>query len=532
MKVGSLFSGIGGLEYGLERSGLVDQTSWMVEMDPYCCQVLRKNYPNAQILEQKIEEIDPETLPKVDIITAGFPCQPVSTAGKRKGVNDERWLWDEVWRFLDVLRPRYFILENVPGLLTANKGKAFERVIQDIAQSRLYNFEWAIVSARSVGAPHLRKRFFGVGSLADTIDSGQRTHEFGTEREGQENSEERRGRQVIEPGRQSSSDELGNSEHNGSSSTENRRGIGECSIQGGQGEEVQKIIDRESEGESKISRQEAELWMGDSSYGFPRWMARLGMKNVWSKDPNTWRTPTTMDKSNALKSASKIIQGKNTRPSGQPVQVSLAVEVAMEQIKDNPDLLEEYDEKIVNRPNLPPQKEFVDYLRSVTSAKDIKNRFKDTIPGSKIDHWFRYDNSGFSYPTIEHWNMIKPYLIPLQFDEEMTTIVEEDWHNDLEFPTASARDHKDTYGTVLTGSKTGDRKTLPLEIFRNMRDQVKDFAAWEFGMPRTLEEYPDRVARLKALGNAVVPECAELVGRLLKRSIEEDTVVFDNELLR
>jgi len=386
MKVGSLFSGIGGLEYGLERSGLVSGTEWMVEMDPYCCEVLRKNYPNTMILEQKIEDIDPSSLSKIDLLTAGFPCQPVSTAGKRKGVEDERWLWDEVWRFIDVLRPRYFILENVPGLLTANKGKAFERVITDISKSRLYNFEWTIVSAKSIGAPHLRKRFFGVGSLANANDSGYGTHRAESQREWEESDERRQEQSLIESSRQSSSSELGNSEHIGSSSIKNRGGIGERSLQGGQGEEVQEIINREFEGESEISREEAELWMGNSSYGFPRWMVRLGMKNVWSSD--------------------------------------------------------------------------------------------------------------------------------------------------LQFPTAAARDWKDTYGTVETGSKTSKRKTLPLEIFRNMRDQIKDFALWEYGMPRTMEDYDNRTQKLKALGNAVVPECAELVGRLLKRSIEEDTIVFDSELLR
>ena len=68
--------------------------------------------------------------------------------------------------------------------------------------------------------------------------------------------------------------------------------------------------------------------------------------------------------------------------------------------------------------------------------------------------------------------------------------------------------------------------------YKDVRDEIKDFAMWEYGMPRSIDDYPDRVNKLKALGNAVVPECAELVGRLLKRSIEEDTIVFDNELLR
>jgi len=238
MRVGSLFSGIGGFEYGLERSGLSTSCEWMIEMDEYCCSVLEKNFPNTLVLNNKVEDINPLDLPKIDILTAGFPCQPVSTAGNRKGVNDERWLWDEVWRFIDVLRPRYFILENVPGIFTANKGRAFERVIKDIAESRSYRFEWQVISARTVGAAHLRKRFFGVGTILNTeIKSSNETNQ------------------------QTSSL---------SKSREARLNIG-----AGYGRE-----------ESRFDREKAELWMGSTAYGFPRWMARLGLVNVWIENEN------------------------------------------------------------------------------------------------------------------------------------------------------------------------------------------------------------------------------------------------------
>ena len=104
------------------------------------------------------------------------------------------------------------------------------------------------------------------------------------------------------------------------------------------------------------------------------------------------------------------------------------------------------------------------------------------------------------------------------------------WTGNIEFPTAAARDWKETYGTVLTGSKTSKRKTLPLEIFRQQRDKIKDLALWEIGMPRSMGDYPDRKARLMALGNAVVPQCVELVGRLIKRADELGTMVFDVEI--
>lgn len=522
MRIGSLFSGIGGLEYGLERAELSTSCEWMIEMDDFCCSILQKNFPNTLIINDKVENIDPLDLPKIDILTAGFPCQPVSTAGSRKGVKDERWLWDEVWRFIDVLRPQYFILENVPGLFTANKGEAFERVIKDIAKSRSYRFEWQIISARTVGAAHLRKRFFGVGTLLNTESK--------------------------------SSNETNQSPSTISQSRETRLNIGA----GYRGKE------------SKIDRQEAELWMGSTAYGFPRWMARLGLVNVWSANLNKWRTPTTMDKKeDALKHATKLLQGKNTRSSGEPVQITLADQIAMEDIKNNPKLYEKYkDHKILKRPYLPKQKLFVDYLRSVTSIKELNQQTK--IKKTTIEHWFRYDEKGFSFPSLEDWETIKPLLKEIKFDKEMTTVESFEWSNNIEpFPTPASRDWKDTYdsntdpNTIVAGV-AAHKKTMPRNVFYRLKQQEEyptpsssehkyrlkgnsqasknlearsrrgelnaDYDVWEQGMPRSAGDYPKRKERLMALGNAVVPQCAELVGRMIKRSNELGTFVFDVDI--
>ena len=478
MRVGSLFSGIGGLEYGLERSGLSTSCEWMIEMDEYCCSVLEKNFPNTLIINKKVEDINPLDLPEIDILTAGFPCQPVSVAGSRKGVTDDRWLWDEVWRFIDVLRPRYFILENVPGLFTANKGKAFERVIKDIAKSRSYRFEWQIISARTVGAAHLRKRFFGVGTLGNSsIKSNVATNRSITTI-----SQERNTRK----------------------------------------DNVRETSGRQT---TRAARKKAELWMGSTAYGFPGWMARLGIRNVWSINVNDWRTPTTMDKKeDALKHATKLLQGKDTRASGESVQITLADQIAMEDIKNNPKLYEKYkDHMILKRPYLPKQKLFVDYLRSVTSVKELDEQTE--IKKTTIEHWFRYDDKGFSFPSLEDWETIKPLLKEIKYDKELSYVIKEDWTDSkVAFPTATARDWKDTYGTKV------ERNTLPLNIFKKLKEDIKDFSLWEYGMPRSMEDYPDRKARLMALGNAVVPQCVELVGRLIKRADELGTMVFDIDI--
>jgi DNA (cytosine-5)-methyltransferase 1 len=128
---------------------------WQCEIDPYCRKVLAKHWPDVHCYED-VRDID-EATPKVDLICGGFPCQPVSTAGRRQVEADPRWLWPEFARVIGLLRPRYVLVENVPGLLT--KGMGF--VLTDLS-SLGYDAEWGCVSAAALGAPHIRNRVFVV----------------------------------------------------------------------------------------------------------------------------------------------------------------------------------------------------------------------------------------------------------------------------------------------------------------------------------------------------------------------------------
>jgi DNA (cytosine-5)-methyltransferase 1 len=151
--VGSLFTGIGGLDLGLERAGMT--VRWQVERDPWCQRVLAKHWPDVPRYKN-VENVGVDLEP-VDLICGGFPCQPVSQAGQQKGTDDDRWLWPEFQRIVGLLRPRYVLVENVPGLFTANGGHAFGEVIGGLADSG-YDCEWSVLSAADVGAPHRRKR--------------------------------------------------------------------------------------------------------------------------------------------------------------------------------------------------------------------------------------------------------------------------------------------------------------------------------------------------------------------------------------
>ena len=167
MNVGSLFAGIGGFDLGFERAGM--RVSWQVEQDLYCRAVLARHFPDAARFED-IREVGAQNLPPVDLICGGFPCQDLSSAGRGAGLDGARsGLWSEFARIVCELRPRYVVVENVPALLTG-KGKRWDRapvgrVLGDLAEAG-YDAEWACLSAREFGAPHLRKRIWIVAYLA------------------------------------------------------------------------------------------------------------------------------------------------------------------------------------------------------------------------------------------------------------------------------------------------------------------------------------------------------------------------------
>ena len=176
LTVGSLFSGIGGLDLGLERAGM--QVIWQSEIDPYACKVLSKHWPQV-VNHGDIKRIQWGNVVRPDIICGGYPCQPFSLAGHRNGTDDPRHLWPWVLTAISELRPRYAILENVRGHLSLG-GLS---VVGDLA-SIGYDAEWRIVSAASVGANHRRDRIIivayphhaGIGtSRCDLDGNGQAT---------------------------------------------------------------------------------------------------------------------------------------------------------------------------------------------------------------------------------------------------------------------------------------------------------------------------------------------------------------------
>jgi len=138
-----------------------------------------------------------------------------------------------------------------------------------------------------------------------------------------------------------------------------------------------------------------------------------------------YRTPTSMDTNeDSMIYAAKILKGKVNRSSNQRVQITLSTDVAMEYLKNNPELIDQFDKPFMYRPNLPDKFKFIEYLKSQTTIKELVNN--TDIAKTKIEHWFRKDNC-FSYPSIDDWNKIKPLLKDIKFDKELTYEIEKDW---------------------------------------------------------------------------------------------------------
>lgn len=163
MKVGSLFAGIGGFDLGFERAGFT--VAWCVEWDKNAQAVLRKRFPNAKVYGD-IREVDPDSLEPVDIVCGGFPCQDLSVAGKRAGLAGERsGLFHDAMRIVRRLNPRLLVLENVPGLLSSNRGLDFATVLREVGQGwDCAEVGWRVLDSQYFGVAQRRRRVFVVGS--------------------------------------------------------------------------------------------------------------------------------------------------------------------------------------------------------------------------------------------------------------------------------------------------------------------------------------------------------------------------------
>lgn len=165
LKVASLFAGIGGICYGFKQSGA--KIVWANEIDKDACKTYRHNFGDKYLVEGDIKEIDPNSIPDIDILNGGFPCQAFSVAGYRKGFDDERGnLFFEITRILEVKKPRAILLENVKNLEGHDHGNTF-KVIKEQLELLGYHVHHKVLNTMEYGnVPQNRERIYIVGFLS------------------------------------------------------------------------------------------------------------------------------------------------------------------------------------------------------------------------------------------------------------------------------------------------------------------------------------------------------------------------------
>jgi DNA (cytosine-5)-methyltransferase 1 len=152
-----LFSGIGGFALAARWMGW--ETVQFVEIDEFCQKVLKKNFPNVPIFGD-IKQFDGTKYKgTIDIITGGFPCQPFSVAGKRKGIEDDRYLWPEMLRAIREIQPRHIVAENVRGIVNWERGMVFDKVQADL-EAQGYEVLPFLLPACAINANHRRDRIW------------------------------------------------------------------------------------------------------------------------------------------------------------------------------------------------------------------------------------------------------------------------------------------------------------------------------------------------------------------------------------
>jgi DNA (cytosine-5)-methyltransferase 1 len=177
MRHGSLFSGIGGFDLAAEWMGW--ENVFHCEINKFCQKILKQHFPGS-ILYEDIKATDfSQWKGKIDIVSGGFPCQPYSIAGKRKGDADDRHLWPEMLRAIREVQPRWVVGENVPGLINWNGGMVFKEVQTDLENAGLEVFPPITIPACSVGADHLRYR---VWIIAHAGGNGYQSGQFRNDR--------------------------------------------------------------------------------------------------------------------------------------------------------------------------------------------------------------------------------------------------------------------------------------------------------------------------------------------------------------
>jgi len=531
MRLGSMFAGIGGIELGLVRSGLVTDVKWQIDNDEFCTKILKKNFPDSLVLNKNVEEINTKDLPEVDIITAGFPCQPVSVAGNQKGVLDERWLWDEVERFINELRPPVFMLENVPNILRASNGEAINRVLKGVAEMRHYRFEWQLISAKFVGARHKRQRWVGVGIVGDTEHYGSLASEirgrFGESLVSWRSREEEQKKIYWQLARESENlvDTYNNGSERGQPETRNETHAGE-NTQSDRSQNTENFERSSLDGHDRKGSEPNGVLPGSRDSETTNASRSNGVRGI-SEESDISNQTSEIDRNKEINSGSLVQERQILQSSNSGSMDSDQTSSTGDQIRQGID------------------DSGSDGVENQRGNGDVA----DTIDTGQRTQEFGTERQG--QESSEKWGREQiPQSSRQSASEGKGNFFDTSSKSSLKasqspYPISESRETRLYFGTGHWGTRSNidwqapqpsmGEQTYGLPRWLAELGLTNDWgidSEWEKGQERVAERKDNDVDRLKALGNGVVPQFSELVGRLIIRSMIAETLVFDPEIVK
>jgi DNA-cytosine methyltransferase len=463
-----LFSGIGGFSLGLERTGGF-RTVAFCEIEPYCRAVLKKHWPNVPCYED-VRTLTAERLRadgiSVDAICGGFPCQDISTAGKGAGIEGERsGLWKEYARIIGEVRPRYVIVENVAALL----GRGLSRVLGDLAEIG-YDAEWHCIPASYVGAPHRRDRLWIVA-----YSQSKRYTERGEERDFPE-----------EDGRQDGQMR---------------------SIFSGAGQQSADMAD------PRYSRIHEQRKSFDACEGlrFGRGIQPNGIPRKQEYESETLADPTSKRPSGQRESG--IQCSPTPRLDWQADQ--LIAERFGSQWRTEPNVGGRFDGfPMWLYRHCGRGMSYAESYRSVKELRDVWNNDVAETLWENIGGFGRIQKAEILFYFVRE---LKKKGRKARIDVEGKKVCEEVLRIVWGAEKPSRSSLRPEPSEQQSGQSTDALQMVSQLSSRNGKANWS-ICSWEDGIPRVANGVPSRVDRLKGLGNAVVPQIPEIIGRVILKS--------------
>jgi DNA (cytosine-5)-methyltransferase 1 len=480
MKLLDLFSGLGGFSYGLEKLGF--KTIAFCEMDKYCKLVLQKHWKGAKVYndvkEITKERLEADGIELPEIITGGFPCQPFSVAGKQKGTSDDRHLWPEMFRIIKEFKPRWVIGENVKGITNIQNGMVFETVCTDL-EGEGYEVRAFNIPAAGVGAPHRRERIWIVAHAkrfneSESIGRSDETSRGIQEEHRQNDSSAREFGRTSEIWKKSNRHEdMENSNNNGHEGglTETRNQVSSRKESEINGSENTNISSRRSDGrrDNEQSRVDGEV-------------QRL-------RDGNE-KESTRATGVRGLHERTDISQGVAREDRNQEDDSRALVQEGQSRVQSSIDRGLEQDQ---------------------TASKDNKIRQRDDGTSFNRMETRRHEDVEDSRRTLRQGTELG------KTNENETRKEDADQHQRSSSPSepnvANANSERQ--------QKQWRSESIQEEVSRQTtgtRSECQGGWSVEPDVGRVAHGIPGRVHRLKALGNSIVPQIAEEIGRAIMKA--------------